>query len=180
MGIYNELLKKETSLSVIGLGYVGLPIALEFAKKIKVIGFDIREDRIELMKDKIDPSEELSSCAFENCDIHFTANPDELKMATFHIIAVPTPIDDHNLPDLKPLLGATRTVGKILKKGDYVVYESTVYPGCTEEDCIPILEEISGLKFVKDFKVGFSPERINPGDKDHTITTVIKSSFRLR
>jgi UDP-N-acetyl-D-galactosamine dehydrogenase len=174
MSIYNELLKKETSLSVIGLGYVGLPIALEFAKKIKVIGFDIREDRIELMKDKIDPSEELSSCAFENCDILFTANPDDLKKATFHIIAVPTPIDDHNLPDLKPLLSATRTVGKILKKGDYVVYESTVYPGCTEEDCIPILEELSGLKFVKDFKVGFSPERINPGDKDHTITTVIK------
>jgi len=174
MGIYNELLKKETSLSVIGLGYVGLPIALEFAKKIKVIGFDIREDRVEMMKNKIDPSEELPSSAFENCDIVFTANPNDLKKATFHIIAVPTPIDDHNLPDLRPLLGATRTIGKILKKGDYVVYESTVYPGCTEEDCIPILEELSGLKFVKDFKVGFSPERINPGDKEHTITSITK------
>ncbi|MGD0710542.1 MAG: nucleotide sugar dehydrogenase [Bacteroidales bacterium] len=172
--MYNDLLKKETNLSVIGLGYVGLPIALEFAKKIKVIGFDIREDRVEMMKNKVDPSEELSSQAFENCDIQFTANPEDLKKAKFHIIAVPTPIDDHNLPDLRPLLSATRTVGKIIKKGDYVVYESTVYPGCTEEYCIPILEELSGLKFVKDFKVGFSPERINPGDKDHTITTVIK------
>ena len=127
-----------------------------------------------MMKNKKDPSEELPSSAFDGCNIHFTANPDELKEATFHIVAVPTPIDDHNLPDLTPLLGATRTVGKILKKGDYVVYESTVYPGCTEEDCIPILEELSGLKFIKDFKVGFSPERINPGDKEHTITSILK------
>jgi len=174
MEIYNKLLKKETKLSVIGLGYVGLPIALEFAKKINVIGFDIKADRVEMMKNKKDPSEELPSSAFDGCNIHFTANPDELKEATFHIVAVPTPIDDHNLPDLTPLLGATRTVGKILKKGDYVVYESTVYPGCTEEDCIPILEELSGLKFIKDFKVGFSPERINPGDKEHTITSILK------
>ena len=174
MDIYNKLLNKETKLSVIGLGYVGLPIALEFAKKINVIGFDIKADRVEMMKNKKDPSEELPSSAFDGCNIHFTANPDELKEATFHIVAVPTPIDDHNLPDLTPLLGATRTVGKILKKGDYVVYESTVYPGCTEEDCIPILEELSGLKFIKDFKVGFSPERINPGDKEHTITSILK------
>ncbi len=174
MDIYNKLLNKETKLSVIGLGYVGLPIALEFARKIDVIGFDIKADRVEMMKNKKDPSEELSSTAFDGCSIHFTANPDELKEATFHIVAVPTPIDDHNLPDLTPLLGATRTVGKILKKGDYVVYESTVYPGCTEEDCIPILEELSGLKFIKDFKVGFSPERINPGDKEHTITSILK------
>ena len=174
MDIYSALLKKETKLSVIGLGYVGLPIALEFAKNIAVIGFDIKEDRIALMKKKIDPSEELSSSAFDGCDITFTANPDDLQYATFHIVSVPTPIDDHNLPDLRPLLGATRSVGKILKKGDYVVYESTVYPGCTEEDCVPILEEISGLKFIKDFKVGFSPERINPGDKDHTISSIIK------
>ncbi|HQH18567.1 MAG TPA: nucleotide sugar dehydrogenase [Bacteroidales bacterium] len=172
--MYNKLLNKETKLSVIGLGYVGLPIALEFARKIDVIGFDIKADRVEMMKNKKDPSEELSSTAFDGCSIHFTANPDELKEATFHIVAVPTPIDDHNLPDLTPLLGATRTVGKILKKGDYVVYESTVYPGCTEEDCIPILEELSGLKFIKDFKVGFSPERINPGDKEHTITSILK------
>jgi len=174
MEIYNELVNKKTKLSVIGLGYVGLPIALEFAKKIGVIGFDIKADRVEMMKNKIDPSEELPSSAFEGCDIKFTANPDDLKEATFHIVAVPTPIDRHNLPDLTPLLGATRTVGKILKKGDYVVYESTVYPGCTEEDCIPILEELSGLKFIKDFKVGFSPERINPGDKEHTITSILK------
>ncbi len=174
MNTYEQLLAKQTKLSVIGLGYVGLPIALEFAKKIQVIGFDIKEDRVEMMKNKIDPSEELPSSAFDDCDIHFTAKPEELKEATFHIVAVPTPIDNHQLPDLTPLLAATRTVGKILKKGDYVVYESTVYPGCTEEDCIPILEQLSGLKFVKDFKVGFSPERINPGDKEHTITSIKK------
>jgi UDP-N-acetyl-D-glucosamine/UDP-N-acetyl-D-galactosamine dehydrogenase len=174
MDIFNSLLKKETKLSVIGLGYVGLPIALEFAKKISVIGFDIKEDRVGMMKNKIDPSEELPSSAFDGCDIKFTANPEDLKEAAFHIIAVPTPIDDHNLPDLRPLLGATRTIGKVLKKGDYVVYESTVYPGCTEEDCIPILEELSGLKFVSGFKAGFSPERINPGDKEHTITSILK------
>ena len=169
-----QLLKKETRLSVIGLGYVGLPIALEFARKMPVIGFDIREDRVEMMKNHIDPSEELESSAFENTDILFTANPDDLKQATFHIVAVPTPIDSHNMPDLKPLLSATRTVGKVLKKGDYVVYESTVYPGCTEEDCVPLLEELSGLKYIEDFKVGFSPERINPGDKKHTLTTIVK------
>ncbi len=174
MNLYEQLLAKQTKLSVIGLGYVGLPIALEFAKKIKVIGFDIKEDRVELMKKNIDPSEELPSSAFDGCDIYFTHKQEELKEATFHIVAVPTPIDNHNLPDLHPLLSATRTVAKILKKGDYVVYESTVYPGCTEEDCIPILEEISGLKFIQDFKVGFSPERINPGDKEHTITTITK------
>jgi len=174
MNTYEKLLAKQTKLSVIGLGYVGLPIALEFAKKIQVVGFDIKDDRVEMMKNKIDPSEELPSSAFEGCDIQFTSKPEDLKDATFHIVAVPTPIDSHQLPDLTPLLAATRTVGKILKKGDYVVYESTVYPGCTEEDCIPILEQLSGLKFVKEFKVGFSPERINPGDKDHTITTIKK------
>ena len=172
--IYEKLLKKETKLSVIGLGYVGLPIALEFARKMPVIGFDIREDRVELMKNNIDPSDELISSDFEGCDIMFTSNAEDLKAATFHIVAVPTPIDDSNMPDLKPLLSATRTVGKALKKGDYVVYESTVYPGATEEDCIPILEELSGLKFIEDFKVGFSPERINPGDKVNTLTTIKK------
>ena len=174
MNQYEQLISKQTKLSVIGLGYVGLPIALEFAKKIKVVGFDIKKDRVEMMKYNIDPSDELPASAFEGCDIQFTAGLDELKDASFHIVAVPTPIDNHNLPDLSPLLSATRTVAKILKKGDYVVYESTVYPGCTEEDCIPILEEISGLKFIRDFKVGFSPERINPGDKEHTITTITK------
>jgi UDP-N-acetyl-D-galactosamine dehydrogenase len=169
-----QLLKKENCLSVIGLGYVGLPIALEFAKKIKVIGFDIKADRVEMMKNGIDPSNELPKEAFDGCDILFTANPEDLKKATFHIVAVPTPIDKRNLPDLTPLLAATRTVGKILKKGDYVVYESTVYPGATEEDCLPILEELSGLKCGVDFKIGFSPERINPGDKEHTLTSIVK------
>lgn len=172
--IYRQLVDREASLAVIGLGYVGLPIALEFAKKINVIGFDISQERIELMKQKIDPSNELISNDFENCSIHFTSDLTELKKASFFIIAVPTPIDDANLPDLKPLLAATRTISKVLKKGDYVVYESTVYPGCTEEDCIPLLEEESGLRFKEDFKVGYSPERINPGDKEHTLQNVVK------
>ena len=172
--IYQQLVDREASLAVIGLGYVGLPIALEFAKKINVIGFDISQERIELMKQKIDPSNELISNDFENCSIHFTSDLTELKKASFFIIAVPTPIDDANLPDLKPLLSATRTISKVLKKGDYVVYESTVYPGCTEEDCIPLIEEESGLRFKEDFKVGYSPERINPGDKEHTLQNVVK------
>src|SRR5512145_502119 len=163
--MYNRLVKKETKLSLIGLGYVGLPIALEFARKIKVIGFDIKPERVELMKKGIDPSNELTSEAFEGTDIIFTSNPEDLKEASFHIIAVPTPVNKNNLPDLTPVLKASETVGKILKKGDYVVYESTVYPGCTEEDCIPVLEKFSGLHYPTEFKVGFSPERINPGDK---------------
>ncbi len=174
MNIYERLLNKEARLSVIGLGYVGLPIALEFARKISVVGFDIKADRVEKMRNKIDPSEELESEAFDNCDIYFSSDPEDLKKANFHIVGVPTPIDKHNLPDLSPVISASHAVGKALKKGDYVVYESTVYPGCTEEDCIPILEEESGLKCGEDFKVGFSPERINPGDKEHTITTITK------
>lgn len=174
MAIYENLLTKQTSLSVIGLGYVGLPIALEFARKINVVGFDIKPDRVELMKNGIDPSGELPAEAFRDTDILITANPEDLKMCTFHIVAVPTPVDNHNLPDLTPLLAATRTVAKALKKGDYVVYESTVYPGATEEDCVPILEQLSGLKYIDDFKVGFSPERINPGDKEHTLTSIVK------
>ncbi len=174
MNIYEKLLSKEATLSVIGLGYVGLPIALEFAKQIKVIGFDIKEDRVEKMRNQIDPSEELEAKDFEGCDIYFTADAADLRNANFHIIGVPTPIDNHNLPDLSPVLSASHAVGRALKKGDYVVYESTVYPGCTEEDCIPILEKESGLKCGEHFKVGFSPERINPGDKEHTITTITK------
>ena len=174
MQIYNKLINKEAKLSLIGLGYVGLPIALEFAKHISVIGFDISKERVEMMKNKIDPSDELEPEAFEGCDIMFTSNPEDLREAAFHIVAVPTPIDSHNMPDLTPLISASKTVGKILKKGDYVVYESTVYPGATEEDCVPVLEEHSGLKFVEDFKVGYLPERINPGDKVHTITTILK------
>lgn len=172
--MYQELLSKKEKLAVIGLGYVGLPIALEFARKISVIGFDIKPERVDLMKKGIDPSRELDSDAFIGCDIEYTSNLDDLREAKFFVVAVPTPIDEHNLPDLKPLLAATRTVGRVLKKGDYVVYESTVYPGCTEEDCVPLLEELSGLKFITDFKVGFSPERINPGDKEHTLTTIKK------
>ncbi len=172
--MYTELINKKEKLAVIGLGYVGLPIALEFAKKISVIGFDINEKRVKMMHNKIDPSGELKSSAFENCDIEFTTSINVLRKAKFFIVAVPTPIDEHKLPDLKPLLGATESVAKALKKGDYVVYESTVYPGCTEEDCIPVLEKISGLKFKKDFKVGYSPERINPGDKEHTLTKIVK------
>ncbi|HBH83092.1 MAG: UDP-N-acetyl-D-galactosamine dehydrogenase [Bacteroidetes bacterium GWE2_41_25] len=172
--MYNKLLKKETSLSVIGLGYVGLPIALEFAKQLKVIGFDIKPARVELMRKGIDPSNELTPEAFENTDIFLTSDPDDLKSASFHIIAVPTPTNRNNLPDLTPVLKASETVGKVLKKGDYVVYESTVYPGCTEEDCVPVLERFSGLKYCVDFKVGFSPERINPGDQNHTLTKITK------
>jgi UDP-N-acetyl-D-galactosamine dehydrogenase len=172
--IYYDLIDKNTKLAVIGLGYVGLPIALEFAKKIDVIGFDINQARVDMMRMGQDPSRELDAAAFENRSISFTSSIDDLKAATFFIIAVPTPIDHSNLPDLKPLLGASKTVAQVLKKGDYVVFESTVYPGCTEEDCIPILEEVSGLKFQEDFKVGYSPERINPGDKQHTLQNVIK------
>lgn len=174
MNLYDKILKKDASIAVIGLGYVGLPIALAFAKKVKVIGFDINEKRVELMKKGIDPSQELHKDDFKNTDIKFTHKLEDLKKANFFIVAVPTPIDEHNLPDLKPLLGASTSVGKVLKKGDYVVFESTVYPGCTEEDCIPVLEQYSGLKFQKDFKVGYSPERINPGDKEHTITKILK------
>ncbi len=172
--IYKRLINKEAKLAVIGLGYVGLPIALEFARKIKVIGFDINQERVNLMQNKIDPSNELIASDFENCDINFTTSLEDLKDVNFFIVAVPTPIDGANLPNLKPLLGASSTVGKVLKKGDYVVFESTVYPGCTEEDCIPVLEKESGLKFQEDFKVGYSPERINPGDKEHTLQNVIK------
>ncbi len=174
MNTYDKLLKKETKLAVIGLGYVGLPIALEFAKKISVIGFDINAKRVDMMKQGIDPSNELEKEAFDDCDILFTANPDDLKDATFFIVAVPTPVDEHKVPDLIPVTSASKTIGKVLKKGDYVVYESTVYPGCTEEDCLPILEELSGLKLNQDFKLGYSPERINPGDKVHTLPNIIK------
>jgi UDP-N-acetyl-D-glucosamine/UDP-N-acetyl-D-galactosamine dehydrogenase len=172
--IYEEILKKDKIIALIGLGYVGLPIALELAKKAKVIGFDISEERVEKMRNKIDPSCELDSSAFDNCDIEFTTDIEILRKANFYIVAVPTPVDEHNVPDLKPVLSASTTVGKVLKKGDYVVFESTVYPGCTEEDCLPILEKISGLKVVEDFKIGYSPERINPGDKVHTLKTVVK------
>jgi UDP-N-acetyl-D-galactosamine dehydrogenase len=172
--MYQDLIDKEKKLAVIGLGYVGLPIALEFSKKLSVVGFDINEDRIKLMKQGIDPSEELDKEAFEDCNIEFTSDIDVLKTANFYIVAVPTPVDEHNVPDLRPVKKASDTIGKVIKKGDYVVFESTVYPGCTEDDCLPIIEELSGLKNIVDFKLGYSPERINPGDKEHTLTNIIK------
>src|ERR1044071_4574475 len=172
--MYQELIDKKAKLAVIGLGYVGLPIALEFARKMSVIGFDINEKRVDLMRQCTDPSNELEKKDFEGCDIHFTSKLDELKQANFFIVAVPTPVDQHNVPDLTPVKKASETIGKVLKKGDYVVFESTVYPGCTEEDCLPIIEKLWGLKNETDFKLGYSPERINPGDKTHTLAKVIK------
>lgn len=161
-------------VSVTGLGYVGLPLALEFAKHFEVVGFDINESRVALMKQGIDPSDELETSAFENKNIKFTSDAADLKLANFHIIGVPTDIDHNNIPNLNPLLRASESVGKQLKKGDTVVYESTVYPGCTEEDCVPILEQHSGLKAGVDFNFGYSPERIVPGDKVRTLTKILK------
>ena len=172
--MYQDLVDKKAKLAVIGLGYVGLPIALEFARKLSVIGFDISAQRIELMKQGIDPSNELAKETFDGCDITFTTSLDVLREARFFIVAVPTPVDVHNVPDLTPVTKASETIGKVVKGGDYVVYESTVYPGCTEEDCLPIIEKISGLKMGVDFKLGYSPERINPGDKLHTLATIVK------
>lgn len=172
--LFDSFLNKEKIISVTGLGYVGLPLALEFAKYFKVIGFDINVARVELMKKGIDPSKELDANAFEGCDIMFTSDVEDLKKAHFHIVGVPTDIDENKVPNLNPLLGASRSVGSALKKGDYVVYESTVYPGCTEDDCVPILESISGLKRGIDFKFGYSPERIVPGDKVKTLTNILK------
>jgi UDP-N-acetyl-D-galactosamine dehydrogenase len=172
--MYKDLVDKKEKLAVIGLGYVGLPIALAFAKKISVIGFDINEKRIGMMKQGIDPSNELDAAAFEGADISFTNSLEELRHAKFFIVAVPTPVDEHNVPDLTPVKKASETIGKVIKKGDYVVFESTVYPGCTEEDCLPIIEKFSGLKNITDFKLGYSPERINPGDKKHTLSSIIK------
>ena len=172
--IHEKLVKKEKALAVIGLGYVGLPLALIFARKYRVIGFDINEERVKMMKENEDPSKELPKEAFQGCDITFSSDPEVLKDAQFYIIGVPTPVDKHRVPDLKAVLSASDTVGKYLKRGDYVVYESTVYPGCTEEDCLPILEKNSGLKMGTDFKLGYSPERINPGDKEHTVEKILK------
>ena len=169
-----NLKTKETKIAIIGLGYVGLPLAIEFAKNYSVIGFDINEKVVEQLKNKIDPANEVPPEAFENCDMEFTTDIQLLTKASFYIIAVPTPINEHNLPNLKPLLSACETVGQVMKKDDYVVFESTVYPGCTEDDCVPVLENLSGLKFIDDFKVGFSPERINPGDKVNTLTSITK------
>ncbi len=172
--MYKELVEKKTKLAIIGLGYVGLPIALEFAKQISVIGFDINSKRVEMLQNQIDPSNEMSKKDFENCDIVFTDSLEALKEAGFFIVAVPTPVDQYNVPDLRPVTSASEAIGKVIRKGGYVVFESTVYPGCTEEDCVPVIEAVSGLKLGVDFKVGYSPERINPGDKVHTISNIIK------
>jgi UDP-N-acetyl-D-galactosamine dehydrogenase len=174
MGISERIKEGKASISVLGLGYVGLPIALAFAKKAKVVGFDINSSRVEMMKRGEDPSGELSASDFEGCNIEFTSNPEDLRSADFHIVAVPTPINPSQQPDLAPLLSASKTLGRVLKEGDYVVYESTVYPGCTEDDCVPVMEAESGLKMGRNFNVGYSPERINPGDKVNTLDTIVK------
>ena len=171
---YEALVRKETTLAVIGLGYVGLPIALAFAKRLSVIGFDINAERVAQMQQGIDPSKELEASAFEGADITFTTDLEVLRQATFFVVAVPTPIDASRTPNLQPLLAASRTVGSVLKPGDCVVFESTVYPTCTEQDCLPILEAQSGLRLHDDFQIGYSPERINPGDKERTIEKIVK------
>jgi UDP-N-acetyl-D-galactosamine dehydrogenase len=172
--MFEALLAKDKCIAVIGLGYVGLPIALAFARRFKVIGFDIQSDRVQQLREGNDPSRELDASAFQDVDILFTDDPGELQKAHFFVIAVPTDVDQHKVPDLSPLLRASESVGKALKPGDYVVYESTVYPGCTEEECLPVLEQTSGLKLNTDFKIGYSPERIVPGEKERTLTKILK------
>ena len=161
-------------ISVIGLGYVGLRVAAAFGKMTQVIGFDINPRRIEELSEGRDWTGEVKTTDLKSADIVFTTNPDDLKRADFHIVTVPTPVDTAKRPNLTPLLQASETLGRILKKDDIIVYESTVYPGCTEEDCVPLLEDRSGLKLEVDFGVGYSPERINPGDRKHTFTKIIK------
>ena len=172
--MFADIQQKTAPIALVGLGYVGLPIALAFAKKAKVIGYEINPERLSLLRQSLDPSRELPSEAFLGTDICFTDDPQTLARARFYIVAVPTPVDSFNKPDLSALLSATEQVGRVLKKGDYVVYESTVYPGCTEEECQPILERLSGLHCGQDFKIGYSPERINPGDKVHTMENTVK------
>ena len=162
------------NISVIGLGYVGLPLAIAFGKRFDVIGYDVNKIRILELLEGQDANQEVESEDLQTVNINFTSNPDDLRKADFHIIAVPTPIDSDKQPDLSPIISASKIVGNILKKGDIVVYESTVYPGCTEEDCIPVLEQVSNLKFNQDFYVGYSPERIVPGDKERTFTKIRK------
>ncbi len=172
--LYEKLLTKEEKLSLVGLGYVGMPIAVAFAKKVDVVGFDLNEKKIELYKSGIDPTNEVGDEAIRNTSVEFTADEAKLKEAKFHIIAVPTPVNDDHTPDLSPVEGASQILGRNLTKGSIVVFESTVYPGVTEDVCIPILERESGLKCGVDFKIGYSPERINPGDKVHRLETITK------
>ncbi|MCV6607041.1 MAG: nucleotide sugar dehydrogenase [Campylobacterales bacterium] len=161
-------------LTIIGLGYVGLPLAIEFAKKYEVVGFDINQKRVDELKEGKDFTLEVEEKALKESTITFSTDLNDIKDSQIYIVTVPTPIDEHKKPDLRPLLGASKSVGSVLKKGDIVIYESTVYPGCTEEDCVPVLEKESGLKYNEDFFCGYSPERINPGDKEHTVTKILK------
>ena len=175
MNMYSELINRKESLSLVGLGYVGMPIAVAFAKKgIDVIGFDLNKAKIDLYKSGVDPTKEVGDGAIKNTTVHFTSDEKDLQKAKFHIVAVPTPVNTDHTPDLTPVIGASEIVGRNLTKGSYVVFESTVYPGCTEDVCVPILERESGLKCGADFKVGYSPERINPGDKVHRLENIRK------
>lgn len=174
MNLYEKLINKEEKLSLVGLGYVGMPIAVAFAKKIDVIGFDLNEKKIELYKSGIDPTHEVGNDIISKTTVAFTADEKQLREAKFHIVAVPTPVNDDHTPDLTPVENASMILGRNLTKGSVVVYESTVYPGITEDVCVPILERESGLKCGIDFKIGYSPERINPGDKEHRLETITK------
>ena len=174
MDLYEKLVSGEEKLSLVGLGYVGMPIAVAFARKIKVVGFDLNEEKINLYKSGVDPTNEVGDEVIRNTEVDFTADPTRLKEAKFHIVAVPTPVNDDHTPDLSPVEGASRILGQNLTKGSVVVFESTVYPGVTEDICVPILERESGLKCGVDFKIGYSPERINPGDKVHRLETITK------
>ncbi|MFP4698674.1 MAG: nucleotide sugar dehydrogenase, partial [Eubacteriales bacterium] len=174
MKLFESLINKTEKIAVIGLGYVGMPIAVAFAKKVDVIGFDLNKKKIEYYKSGIDPTNEVGNEEIKDTTVEFTADETRLKEAKFHIVAVPTPINLDKTPNLSPVEGASRTVGRNLTKGSIVVYESTVYPGVTEDICVPILEEESGLKCGVDFKIGYSPERINPGDKIHRLENIIK------
>ena len=174
MDLIKEIKNKNEKLSLIGLGYVGMPIAVAFSKKVNVIGFDVNAEKVSLYQKGIDPTKEVGDEAIKSCTVDFTNDETKLREARFHIVAVPTPVRDDKTPDLTPVEGASHTLGRNLTKGSIVVYESTVYPGVTEEVCIPILEKASGLKCGKDFKVGYSPERINPGDKVHRLETIVK------
>ena len=174
MSLYEKIVNGKEKISLVGLGYVGMPIAVAFSKKVKVVGFDLNAKKIELYKNGIDPTNEVGNDAIKACAVDFTADESKLKEAKFHIVAVPTPVNDDHTPDLSPVEGASEIVGRNLQKGSIVVYESTVYPGVTEDVCVPILERESGLKCGVDFKVGYSPERINPGDKVHRLETITK------
>ena len=174
MNLYEKIRNKQEKISVVGLGYVGVPLAVEFAKHVEVIGFDINEEKVNHYKIGNDVTKEVGNEEMKKTTVEFTCDEMKLKEAKFHIIAVPTPINSDKTPDLRPVIGATKTLARNLTKGSIVVYESTVYPGTTEEICIPILEEVSGLKYGVDFKVGYSPERINPGDKVNRLTTIVK------